>query len=102
MWLLLTDAAFSIVQDWDDPGQVLVRSRDTAGLSRWFPGEAVIWLPSADYPHRVRITRERLGLFLAAAAERITYFNFKDAVTDTHRHDWYLQVYNAWWEAHRD
>jgi hypothetical protein len=102
MWLLLTDAAFSVVQDRNDPGQVLVRSRDTAGLSRWFPGEAVVSLQNADYPHRVVITRERLAAFLAAAAEQITYPNFKDALTDTHCHDWYLQVYNAWWEAHRD
>lgn len=102
MWLLLTDAAFSVVQDRSEPGRVLVRSRDTAGLSRWFPGEPVVSLPSADYPHRVVISRERLGAFLAAAAEQITYPNFKNAVIDTHRLDWHLQVYNAWWEAHRE
>jgi len=82
MWVITTEGFFSAVEDRDDPGAVFVRARvrDDAERLAAAVGGSVIETPAADYRFRVRTTKREWAAFVAASAEAIDYYNFKNAV----------------------
>jgi hypothetical protein len=83
MWLFTTDGFFSAVNDRNDEGTIIVRSRvrgDAARLVAAVGVGNVIETRDSDYRFRVRLPRPAWVAYVAAAAEAIDYSNFKAAV----------------------
>ena len=100
MWLFTPDGFFSAVQHRDDPDTLIIRGRFPADIERLAHalGTEVVLTPTADYPVRTYVNRERWAGYVAAAARAIDYDNFKNAVTQTQghgRHQTYLEVWSV-------
>lgn len=95
MWLFLNDAMLSVVNDPQQPRNLLVRARRAGEIDRTFPGAKVQTTKARDYRFRASIPRIRVGDVLAAKVARIDYGNFKASVKDESRHDAYLRVWQA-------
>lgn len=101
MWIATEHGFYSAVENRHDKNTVLVRTRvreDAERLAQWVGKKAtVIDSPSADYPHRVVVTKKKWGEFVATAASNIDYDNFKNRVGkhDRHRADVYHDVWAA-------
>jgi hypothetical protein len=83
MWLFTTDGFFSAVNDRNDEGTIIVRSRvrdDAARLVDAVGVGRIIETRDSDYRFRVRLPRAAWVAYVAAAAEAIDYSNFKAAV----------------------
>jgi hypothetical protein len=96
MWVFLTDAFLSIVEDSGDRDRLLVRARIKGDIERTFPDADVRHTPvRADYAYRAFIPRTEVAAKLADEASRVDYGNFKNAVGEDARHDAYLEVWRA-------
>ncbi len=95
MWLCLTDAFVSVVENWNEPDTLLVRARLASDIGRLFP-DANVWEDtSADYRYRAIVPRQVVATVIAARITAICYDNFKAAVDDEDRHDAYLSCWAA-------
>jgi hypothetical protein len=99
MWVFLSDAMLSIVEDRDDARRLLVRARLPGDLERVFITAEVVETPVADYRYRASILRSEVAEAMDREVEAIDYDNFKDSVDDADRHRAYLQVGGAMWRA---
>lgn len=84
MWLITNRGLLSVVEDTGNPNLLLVRSRQQ-GLLEEFLAEArvdavVFDDDSADYPHRVFLSRVEFAEVVYDQIVRIDYPNFKDSV----------------------
>jgi len=91
MWLFTPEGFFSIVEDMDAPGRLMVRSRTRQDLERLtrllkettalsecpFEIEAT---PDRDYAWRFRCSKDEWSYALAFLGKAIDYSNFKDEV----------------------
>jgi hypothetical protein len=82
MWVMTTKGFYSAVEDRDDADAVLVRSRVREDAERLaeVAGGTVLETPDADYAFRVRVAKVDWARYLADAATKIDYDNFKNAV----------------------
>ena len=95
MWIFLNDAFLSIVAHREKPGILLVRARRGGDIEALFP-DAKVWEDArADYRFRAELESEVVGAMVAHRIESIDYDNFKDSVTDSGRHDAYVEVWQA-------
>lgn len=112
MWIFSTKGFFSVVQQENDPDQVLIRARlkkDIQGLKRLFDAlelktSRTIVNRNFDYKYRFSADRMDWILVMNRLMLDLDYRNFKDAVYKTdsrecrdERHEAYFQV----WEATR-
>lgn len=88
MWLMTTQGFYSAVENWHDRETVLVRGRvraDLKRLSRQLPdadiNRRIYRDRSADYPYRLKLTKEEWATATARLAKGIDYGNFKGAVS---------------------
>jgi len=112
MWVMTTDGFFSAVQHTDKPDSVLVRTRsevDAVNLCVWLNQRGqmagLMRTPNADYGWRVLVKRTVWGEYLAEAARRIDYPNFKDAVAvrqGKRRASVYAEVWATLYALQRD
>jgi hypothetical protein len=103
MWVFLSDAMLSIVEDRDDDKRLLVRARLAGDLETVFgdlvPTLDVVETLAADYRYRASISRDTVAAALEREVRSIDYDNFKDSVEDADRHRAYLQVWGCMWRA---
>ena len=93
MWVFLTDAFVSIVEDRNDSSKLRVRARIKGDIERLFGVEAKE-LPSADYRFHVSIPREEVVKVIGERVLAIDYPDFKSTVKDRKRHDAYMSVWS--------
>lgn len=104
MWVFLNNAMLSIVQDKEQPDQLLVRARFKHDIEAFFSGEkipAVVELPVCDYRYRVWVPRELVEAAMLRATRSIDYTNFKDSIPkqDQRRGRAYMGVWATMYEA---
>lgn len=80
MWVFLSDAMLSVVEDRNDPDLMLVRARLEGDIERVFPTALVRKTPNADYLFRASIARTKVVEAMVAAIRSIDYDNFKNSV----------------------
>ena len=102
MWIFLSDAMLSIVEDRDDPSCLVVRARLPGDIERTFPEAKIIELKERDYRFRAFLRRELVADRVKKAVLDIRYGNFKDSVPDSARHDAYLGVWDVMHSAQTD
>ena len=98
MWIFLSNAFLSIVDDENDSSRLLVRARLPKDISRIFPDANVVKTPSRDYRYRTFVPRAEVAKVLAAQVEKIDYPNFKNSVKEDDRHQAYLGVWNIMYD----
>lgn len=97
MWIFLSDAFISIVEDQRSAKRLLVRARLPGDLERVFPGARVKETPDADYRYRASVPRARVAEVIADSILEIDYPNFKASVAaeDKERSSAYMNVWAA-------
>ena len=80
---MTTIGFYSVVEDRERDGHVLVRARDPDDIDRLaarLGGVEVVATPARDYAYRVSVPRSAWATEFAALAGEIDYGNFKSAV----------------------
>lgn len=85
MWIMSRIGYFSVVAHRDDPTLVLVRVRKVDQLQRLSAENPtgpfkIVETPSADYPVRTTISKDRFESIAAWLARSVDYDNFKNSV----------------------
>lgn len=95
MWLFAKKGFVSIVEDRDEPRNLLVRGRVRGDIEALFPTAEgrVAETPEHDYGFRISLPRSLVGDVIAAHAKSIDYDNFKASLDDDVRHDAYANVW---------
>jgi len=99
MWVFNLDGFFSVVEDRNNPGMVLVRARyqeDLGKAAKKMRMRSIFHTPSSDYLYRVSVPKEIWVAYIARSAAEINYDNFKAAVmwrTDGTRLEKYHEVW---------
>ena len=116
MWIFLNNSFISIVEYQPPEAEItdhlLVRARAEDDIERFLLGasskQALSWVKNcsvftdetADYHHRLVAPKWLVSECLAAHAENIDYPNFKSSVSNSHRHDAYMEVWTAMYKAY--
>lgn len=97
MWVFLTDAMFSIVENRNDPTELMVRARLPGDLERHFPEAEVLELEQADYRFRVFVPRQLVEEKILEQVKAIDYPDFKSQIApdDTVRRMAYQRVWSV-------
>lgn len=98
MWIYTTFGQLSIVEHWDKPRTMIIRSREQRTIERAHQlttpatrGD-VTATPDADYQYRYECSIEAFQGLLIRLAEDVAYPNFKNACAAGHGSN---EVYNA-------
>jgi hypothetical protein len=97
MWVMLSNAFFSIVDKDCDFGELMVRARRPGDLEKVFPSTRgkVQEFTTSDYHYRCAISRDEIKAVMCDQIDRIDYSNFKKTVKDDPLHRAYLRVWHA-------
>jgi hypothetical protein len=95
VWIMLSDAFFSIVHKDCARDELLVRARRRGDIEKVWPEAKVTEIDTADYLFRAVIKRADITAALSGEVQRITYGNFKNSVEDGPLHDAYMRVWTA-------
>jgi hypothetical protein len=76
MWLFTSFGFVSIVQDRDNPHNLLVRARVADHLQSLFPKSQVLATPYADYRYRAIVNKKVVRKFLADPERRKDLVSF--------------------------
>ncbi len=98
MWIFHPLGFASVVADFDNISNLLVRGRFKGDLEKLFPGYKVETTPQRDYRFRISIPREAVALRYTELMAGITYDNFKDACPKD-RQETYMTVWHTMWSA---
>jgi len=94
MWIMMSDAFFSIVEKDCGPDELLVRARRPGDIEKVFGRHVEVERDySADYLFRAKIARSEVAEVLESEVDRVEYPNFKDSVRDKELHDAYMGVW---------
>ena len=77
MWLFTPNAFFSVVEDYNNKKNLMVRARFSGDIQNVFSVQAE-HTPENDYPYRASIPKETVAEVVASNILRINYHNFKD------------------------
>jgi hypothetical protein len=83
MWLFCVQGFYSVVENQDDPGFLIVRTRvrrDLEALSEQIPDLVPFRIYDADYPWRAVVSRTQWQRALIQIAAEIDYERFQTAV----------------------
>jgi hypothetical protein len=79
MWIFCRDGFLSIVQHWEKPDILIVRSRFKGHIQRIFGDVAVVEEETGtDYEYRAFLSKELVSKVIADAINDIDYGNFKN------------------------
>lgn len=107
MWLFTQRGFYSIVEDRQKPGNLLVRSRHKKDLENFInlltvqgkPLFGIRETPAADYPYRISVPREMAAHAISQLAREIDYGNFKDKIHKTpgqfNKNRAYMEIWTA-------
>ena len=101
MWIQLKDSFISIVEDQNNPTQLLVRARVAGDIERIFRHAKVVKGAGTDYEYRAFIDLHEAASAIYREVLAIDYPNFKAAVEEPFRHDAYMQVWTTLMGAFR-
>lgn len=98
MWIFTETGFISAVRTAPGSADLKVRSRDRLSLEPLasMTGAEIVKSPHGDYPYRVFITAEQLGLFLAWSVDGLEYDNFKSQVYATRGYDFAHALSGVW------
>ena len=99
MWIGLNDGWLSIVENWNDETELLVRARKLDHLTNTFPDCDYFKDSDADYPYRAFIPRDVVSKVIAEAVDGIDYPNFKNSVRDNTLHHAYNEIWATIYHA---
>lgn len=97
MWIFLTDAFFSIVEDKQNATRFVVRARIKEDLPRVFglSPKAVEVDGGTDYKYRAYLSKDFVIKKITEEMESIDYTNFKSEVTEKDRSEAYSKVWGV-------
>ena len=97
MWVMLNNAFLSIVENMNEPNELLVRARLKGDIERVFENANVFEDETADYKYRSFIDRKKVQHEISKKVLDINYYNFKASISkeEEERHNAYLQVWSA-------
>jgi hypothetical protein len=95
MWIYLSDAFLSVVQDTTQRDHLLVRARIAGDIETVFPFATVTCSPERDYAYRASLPRAVVADAIERSVRAIDYPNFKASVHEQRRHDAYLRCWSA-------
>lgn len=96
MWIMLSDAFFSIVKKDCPADSLCVRARRPGDIEKVFGRRTkVVHLTKADYMYRAVVPIDEVEDALGRELNRIDYGNFKDTVEDEELHSAYMKVWSA-------
>ena len=79
MWLFTPNAFFSVVEDYNNKKNLMVRARFKGDIEKVFKTvKNTTHTPQNDYPYRASIPKETVAQVVASNILRINYSNFKD------------------------
>lgn len=108
MWIFTTGGFVSAVQDEEDEGTLVVRSRDRASLQLVFDSvemltgalgedDKILVGAGTDYPYRLSVPREAFALWLANEVRQyLDYSNFKDEARASLGDKWADNLGDVW------
>ncbi len=105
MWIATNKGFYSIVQDRNDHGRVVVRARHRDHLVEFFDGihhAKIIETTDSDYRFRCFVTRHISDQAVMRALSEIDYENFKNSVKDNALHNAYLKIWSAMFNYQSD
>ena len=95
MWIYLNNSFLSIVAHNDKPEHMHVRGRRRGDIEAVFPEANVTDTPDRDYAFRADISKSTVEEAMLRAVRNIKYGNFKGSISETSRHDEYLEVWGV-------
>jgi len=100
MWLFTTSGFVSVVAC--DTENVMIRSRDRKSLKHFAQKtkDVILHTPTADYPYRIIVKRERFSSLLFDEGNAIDYANFKSEVSIHRGEDFSHALMNVWSTMH--
>ena len=100
MWLYTNKGFLSVVEDFHDKTQLLVRGRFDGDIEVFFPKAEVLVDAGTDYKYRAFIPREEVAKAVKSYIEsELHYSNFKSSVKDSDRLLAYHKVWSNMYEA---
>ena len=95
MWIFLNNSFLSIVENRNNKGDLLVRSRIKGDIEKIFPCSDVFEMNNSDYKYRSYIKKTDVSSKLKNIVEEINYDNFKNSIPSdqSERHNSYLNVW---------
>ncbi len=101
MWIFTLDGFFSAVQDKNDAGRIMVRSRLKEDLENLLarlsmPETEILAWTGTDYAYRVFIPRQAWRGYLETMSDGLNYTNFKAAAVDHQDHARSQAYYSVW------
>ena len=96
LWIALNNSFLSIVQNLNNPDELLVRARVKGDIEKVFPEAQTFEDQSADYRYRAFLERQLVAEVIADKISSINYGNFKSSIDKSEhlRHDAYLKVWS--------
>ena len=103
MWAITQDGFVSAVAHRDEPNALMVRARDAQSLRSLADatGAAVVATPRADYPYRVKVTKDAFAVWITQVVNAVDYPNFKTRAART-RGSRYAQALSEVWSTMHD
>ena len=97
MWIVLKNSFLSIVEDFNDPKNLLVRARIEGDIEKIFPDFEVFESLDSDYRFRSFIPRENVISAISEEIKNIDYPNFKNRVysKDQKRASYYTKIWRV-------
>ena len=102
MWVFTETGFISAVMHHDDENIIIVRAREPQSLDgiAALADAKIVSTPVRDYPWRVHVPRAIFQEWLSAAAEDLSYTNFKNRVHDTRGEEFHSALSEVWSVMH--
>ena len=102
MWVFTETGFVSAIMHFKDKNVIVVRSRERESLDgiAALADVEIVSTPKNDYPWRVHVPRSIFQEWLSAAAEYLSYTNFKNRVHDTRGDEFHSALSEVWSVMH--
>ena len=103
MWLYANKGFLSIVENFHNKEELLVRSRFDGDIESFFPEAEILVDAGTDYKYRTFLPRERVVEAVKHYMENeLHYSNYKSSVKDSGRLSAYHKVWHNMYDAQED
>ena len=98
MWVFTQHGFVSAVQHFENPEQIVVRSRDkeSLALAGAFFEKEIISSPRNDYPFRIILSRTQFAEFMQTEVAMLDYTNFKSRLDVSRGELWHDTASQVW------
>lgn len=103
MWIFMSDAFLSVVQDENDPDYLIVRARQREHLNNInVPNINIYTVENSDYQYRTRMHKATFGVLVSGRIRAINYPKFKPSAYSNDYHRLLLEVWRVVYEFYYD